>query len=138
MPASDFLAILRELAAREVEFIVVGGVSAVLQGAPIATFELDVVHATNEANVQRLLGALDALDARSSRFGPLDVLGMIGRAHRYEDLLPDTIQLDAGAGVTVRILKLERLIAVKEETAGEKDQAVLPLLRRTLRESHRG
>ncbi len=162
MPASDFLAILRELAARDVEFIVVGGVGAVLQGAPISTFDLDIVHATNRVNVQRLLGALDSLGARyrmqperairpeashlaspghqllMTRFGPLDVFGMIGRAHSYEDLLPDTIALDAGPGVTVRILKLERLITVKEETAGEKDIAVLPVLRRTLRESNRG
>jgi hypothetical protein len=50
----DFLAILRSLAQHEVEFIVVGGISAVLQGAPIATFDLDVVHSrSSEARTTR-------------------------------------------------------------------------------------
>jgi hypothetical protein len=36
--------------------------------------------------------------------------------------------------LTVPVLELASLIAVKEETAGEKDCAVLPILRQTLRE----
>jgi hypothetical protein len=40
-------------------------------------------------------------------------------------------------GVHVRVLTLEAQIAVKEEVGGEKDAAVLPLLRRTLEESRR-
>ncbi|MGH9447686.1 MAG: hypothetical protein ACRD3O_18445 [Terriglobia bacterium] len=52
MPETDFLAILRVLAEDCVDFIVVGGISAVLQGAPIATFDLDVVHSRTEGNVQ--------------------------------------------------------------------------------------
>ncbi len=52
---TDFLAILRTLAENHVEFIVVGGISAVLQGAPIATFDLDVVHPRTADNMQRLL-----------------------------------------------------------------------------------
>jgi len=38
-------------------------------------------------------------------------------------------------GVRVRILNLETLIEVKEELNGEKDRAMLPLLRRTLEEN---
>jgi hypothetical protein len=38
------------------------------------------------------------------------------------------------AGATVRVLGLEALIRVKEETGEEKDRAVLPLLRRVLQE----
>ena len=43
-PHSDFLSILNALSVHDVEFIVVGGISAVLQGAPISTFDLVVVH----------------------------------------------------------------------------------------------
>jgi len=43
-----------------VETIVVGGVAAVLQGAPIATFDLDLVHRRSEENVARLQDALTA------------------------------------------------------------------------------
>jgi len=55
-PKPDFFAILEALAAHKVDFIVVGGVAAVLQGAPIATFDLDVVH----ANVPDLIMVRDA------------------------------------------------------------------------------
>ena len=52
---TDFLEVLRILISRGVEFIVVGGVSAVLQGAPISTFDLDVVHSTDRKNIEALL-----------------------------------------------------------------------------------
>ena len=71
----------------------------------------------------------------STQFGPLDLLGSIGNAHGYLDLLPHTNSTDVGDGTTVRVLDLETLITVKEEVAGEKDRAVLPVLRRTLAES---
>jgi hypothetical protein len=41
--APDFPDILRALTLHEVEFILVGGVAAILQGAPVATFDLDIV-----------------------------------------------------------------------------------------------
>jgi hypothetical protein len=47
-----------------VDFIVVGGVGAVLQGAPISTFDLDRVHPRTRKNVDRLMVALELLDAR--------------------------------------------------------------------------
>jgi hypothetical protein len=141
-----------------VDFIVVGGVGAVLQGAPISTFDLDVVHSTEQDNIARLLAALEDLKAcyrlqperrlkpeashlsspghqlLITRFGPLDLLGRIGRSSSFQDLVKDTIEIDAGSGVGVRVLNLETLIAVKEETAGDKDLAMLPVLRRTLEE----
>jgi len=145
-----------------VDFIVVGGIGAVLQGAPISTFDLDVVHARSPENVERLLTALDSLEAHyrmqpqwrlrpnashvssaghqllMTRYGPLDLLGVIGRSHDYDGLLHDTVEVAAGDGVRIRVLKLEKLIAVKMETATEKDLAALPILRRTLEERNRG
>jgi hypothetical protein len=52
-------------------------------------------------------------------------------------MLPHANSTDIGDGTTVRVLDLETLIAVKEELAGEKDRAVLPVLRRTLEEHRR-
>jgi hypothetical protein len=43
--------------------------------------------------------------------------------------------LSWNAGHLDEVLDLETLIAVKEEVGGEKDRAVLPVLRRTLEES---
>ncbi len=117
----------------EVRFIVVGGVSAVLQGVPYTTFDLDVVHSRDAENVSRLLRALESLDAYCRIH--LDVHGLIGDGHEYEELKEHSIQMDIAEGMLVNVLDLETLIRVKEETAGDKDLAVLPLLRRTLEEN---
>jgi hypothetical protein len=42
MQDSDFLAALRALREGGVEFAVVGGIAAVLNGAPVNTFDLDI------------------------------------------------------------------------------------------------
>ena len=160
-PNPDFLAILRTLTQHRVNFIVVGGVCAVLHGAPLSTFDLDVVHSREQDNIRRLLTALEELDAHyrvqlersmrpdashlstpghqllMTRFGPLDLLGIIGRGHQYEDLVEHTVEMKVGRGLKVRVLNLDTLIQIKEDTVGEKDRAVLPLLRRTLQEKSR-
>jgi len=41
--------IIHTLVAHEVEFIVVGGMAAVLQGAPVHTIDLDIVYALSES-----------------------------------------------------------------------------------------
>jgi hypothetical protein len=109
----------------------------------VNTFDLDIVPARDEENVARLLRVLETIDAiyrmqperrlkpRASH-GPLDVLGTVGRGLGYEDLLPHTVEMEAGAGVRVRVVDLATIIALKEQLAGEKDLAVLPILRRTL------
>ena len=44
--------------------------------------------------------------------------------------------METGGGVQVRVLDLATIIALKEELGGEKDRAVLPVLRRTLELQH--
>jgi hypothetical protein len=139
---TSFVAILKTLAAHRVEFIIVGGVAAVLQGASLVTFDLDLVHSRAPENLARLLAALGEMDARGhqllmTRFGPLDLLGEIGHGHGYDDLLQDAVDFETHPGVRVHALRLRRLIAVKRDTASAKDLAALPLLERTLDESER-
>ena len=158
---TDFLEVLRILIAYKVDFIVVGGVSAVLQGAPITTFDLDLVHSREPENVERLLRSLDSLEAiyraqpdrrikpnaahlsspghqlLLTQFGPLDLLGMIGAGRGYEDLLAQTVEMKVDDELRIRVLDLKTLIEIKEEIAGEKDAAVLPILRQTLNEKTR-
>ena len=69
-----------------------------------------------------------------TRFGPLDLLGIIGQDRDYGQLLHETVELEIGGGVTVRVLSLESLVKTKEETGQEKDKAALPVLRRVLEE----
>jgi hypothetical protein len=158
MREDDFYTVLAAFHRAGVEFLVVGGLAAVLNGAPINTWDLDVVHSRDAANIARLLPVLETLDAiyriqperrlrptesyllstghqnLITRFGPLDLLGTIGRNLSYQDLLPHSAEMDIGEGIRIRVLDLETLIAVKEELGGEKDRAVLPTLRRTLEE----
>lgn len=157
-PRVDFLAILQRLREHDVDFIVVGGVCAVLQGAPITTFDLDLVHSRESQNLDRLLAALETLDAHYREpaarevkpdrshlsspghpllmtcFGPLDLLGVIGSGDDYPKLLSQSCEMEISNKLKVRVLTLSALIKSKEETSGEKDRAVLPTLRRTLEE----
>jgi hypothetical protein len=48
-----------------------------------------------------------------------------------------SVETDVGEGTLVRVLDRETLIAINEELVGEKDRAVLPVLRRTLEETRR-
>ena len=155
---ADFLAIIRTLNRHGVDFIVIGGIGAVLHGAPIDTFDLDAVHSRVPANVGRILAAFDSLEARArfrpelrpdashlsspghqllmTRYGPLDLLGSAG-IYTYEDLLPHAVETELTRSLTVRVLGLDWIIRLKEEAGAEKDLAVLPILRRTLEEKSR-
>lgn len=151
----DFRRALMVLAAHEVEFVVVGGISAILRGAPVVTFDLDLVHRRTPENVRRLLAALRSIDARyrhdprrlvpeekhllgpghnllQTSCGPLDALGAIEDGLSFEDLLPDSEELRVGPDRTVRVLSLRRLVELKEASGRPKDLAVLPTLRATL------
>jgi hypothetical protein len=156
-PTPDFLEILRILLEHEVDFIVVGGVCAVLHGAPVATFDLDLVHSRSKDNLGRLISALEELDAYyrehgdqrlkpglshlsspghqllMTKFGPLDLLGTIGIGHSYDDLIKHTVILEVSA-FQVHILDLGTLLKVKKETITEKDKTVIPILQRILEE----
>ena len=70
--------------------------------------------------------------------GPLDLLGEIGRNHLdYEKLLPHSNTLAIGDGKQIRVLNLETLIELKEELAGQKDLAMLDILKQTLKEARK-
>ena len=54
-PAADLSALLEGLCKAGIEFIVVGGLAAVIQGAPVTTFDLDIVHRQTGENIHKLL-----------------------------------------------------------------------------------
>lgn len=154
------LDILQVLVRHEVEFIVVGGMAAVFHGAPVVTYDLDVLHARAPENIPRLLAALRELESfyrtdlnrrlspneshlvspghqlLATKFGPLDVLGTIDDGMSYEDLLDQTDSITV-RGMNLHVLRLERLIGVKERAGRAKDLAALPVLRATLEEQKR-
>lgn len=156
MPESaKFLDALECFARHDVHLIVVGGVAAVLEGAPISTLDLDVLYQTTPANVERLARALAEMEATyrdpagrqvapdavklsspghhllQTRFGPIDALGRIGSGRSYDDLFGRSRAYRL-KGIETLVLGLEANIETKEEAGREKDRLVLPVLRRTL------
>ena len=152
--SSSFREILELLNKHEVEFIVVGGVAAVIQGAPITTFDLDALVRVSEENAERLTRALGELGATYrehqstlspskedilagghlllvTRAGPLDVLGFIGDKERYEDLMDRSSEVDMTVG-KFRVLNLEELVLQKRRSSRAKDRAMLELLEEAL------
>lgn len=152
--------ILHSLVRHDVAFIVVGGMAAALQGAPVNTLDIDIVYSRSEENIARLMAALAELEAvfrtdprrlvpneshlRSTghkllqtKHGILDVLATIEESTSYDDLFPDSTVLEV-AGVPVRVLTLERLIEVKAKLNRPKDRAMLLVLQATLDEKRRG
>ena len=56
------LAVLRAFHQRDVEYILIGGVAAVLQGSPLPTYDIDITPAPGARNRTRLRAALADLD----------------------------------------------------------------------------
>jgi predicted nucleotidyltransferase len=157
-PSPDFLELLKTMFEHKVDFIIVGGVSAVLHGAPVTTFDLDLLHSREPDNIEKLLVAIKDLDAYyrgvgerriepgktqlsstghqllMTRLGPLDLLGTIGKErYDYTDLLEHTKKMQI-SGMTFLVLDLETHIQIKEGLGHDKDKAIVPILRRTLEE----
>lgn len=161
MVLTRFRPILQKFADHGADVIVVGGIAALIHAVPLLTFDLDLVHSREPANLRRVLAALHELDAyyrlQSARhlcpneshlaspghhllmtdFGPLDLLGTIGNKRSYEDLMADSTVEVIEPDLRVRVVGLETLIATKEEAGRDKDLAALPTLRATLAEIRR-
>jgi hypothetical protein len=160
MKSARYAEILRLLVKHDVEFIVVGMTAGVLQGAPVSTIDLGIVHRRSPENVARLLAVLRDLDAvyrhnprklrpqeshlsspghqlLTTTYGDLDCLGTIDEGKGYEDLLQGTAELRIGDVAVVRVLDLPTLIEVKRRSGRPKDLAVMPVLRATLDEVER-
>jgi len=134
--------LFRALNGRGVRFIVVGLGAAVLEGAPLATQDLDIW--LEQLDEPRLaLAATDAGGFWVSGFGVqpptfggpgLERLDVVLTAHgldafeaEYAGAIPREIE-----GVSLHILPLTRVIASKRATNRPKDRAALPALEATL------
>ncbi|HEY0992387.1 MAG TPA: hypothetical protein VGD80_35285 [Kofleriaceae bacterium] len=140
------------------EFIVVGGAAAVLQGAPITTRDLDIVHRRTPENVARLLEVMLQLDAimrydfahrglrptaemllgrgqinLSTSLGPIDPLCQLDEGRGYDELLAHC-ETVVDEGRVLRVLDLPTLIEVKTRAGRPKDRVMLPILIATLQE----
>lgn len=130
MQERKLLVTLRSLCEHHIQFVLVGGLAAVLNGAPIHTYDIDLVYSREPSNVARLSNVLREVNGYQ-----LDLHTTIGQGLSYSDLLSLSDEMAISEEIRVRVLNLETLISIKERLGSEKDVAVLPILRQTLRES---
>lgn len=164
MPAPlDPECIFAELANHDVEFVLIGGLAAVLHGSTAMTNDVDIVPDAGGANLARLGEALVALDARirstdtaegvafdphpallasmavlnlTTRCGDLD-LALTPSGIDDLDGLRDRSVVYEIAGRRVHVAALEDIIRSKEAAGRTKDHATLPILRALLEEIRR-
>lgn len=139
------LELLRVLREHHVDFLVIGGVAVAAHGYVRATKDVDIVPAPERANLERLLAALRALDARpdigdfgpeelpvaldleglahggnrvlDTRYGRLDVMQWIAGARSYDALREAAVVSDG-----VAYVGLDDLIAMKQAAGRDVDR----------------
>jgi hypothetical protein len=155
LPRFNAVEMLRTLHRHDVEYVLIGGLAAVLHGSPTFTNDADICPRRTHENLMRLAAALrdmnarirtdaepDGLDfARDAEF--LERMKMLntqtdygwfdisfepgGFPGGYEELAPHAIEYPVDDFV-VRVASLHDVIASKEAANRTKDQAMLPHL----------
>jgi hypothetical protein len=153
----DLSALLEGLIQADVKFILVGGLAAVVQGAPITTMDVDIVHHQSSQNINRLFTFLKSISAiyrrpddkiiepkakdfsgkghtlLTTRLGPLDVLAFIEEGKTYDDLIRQTVEIEF-RGHVIHVLELKKLAELKRFSKDPKAKQRLPVLEETLRQ----
>lgn len=147
----DPLGALRALAAHDVEFILIGGLAAVLHGSPLPTFDIDITVRRTPANADALQRALADMDARQvtpakvgagsgtaadtgrqasylTRFGYLDVIDEPAALRDYRVLARRAEWVEIEPGLRVRVASVQDIVASKQALGRTRDTAQLPAL----------
>jgi hypothetical protein len=147
--ATDFRALVEALTDQQVEFVIVGGVALVVQGAPRTTADLDICYARDPANLERLSGALLPLHATlrgapaglpfqadpqtlrsglnftlDTDKGEIDILGEVTGVGGFAQAAADAVIMEL-YGRTVRVMSLATLERAKRAAGRLKDLADL-------------
>lgn len=154
----NFRELLPLLIRNEVRFIVIGGGAALAHGAARATYDVDIVYARDPDNLHKLVTALrpyhpyprgapaglpfhwDVATIRAglnftltTDLGDLDLLGEVLGGGTYEELLDESLELDAFE-IPCRFVTLEKLIELKTAAGRPKDFEAIAELRSLLEE----
>jgi hypothetical protein len=146
---TDFGGLLRRLTEAQVNFILIGGVTATVHGSPRLTLDLDIIYERSPGNFRKLTAALADVSpyprgappglpfqwnehtlARGLNFtlttaiGDINVLGEIAGGGSYPNLLPHTFEVQV-FGHKCRCLELNELIRVKRAAGRPKDFEVI-------------
>jgi hypothetical protein len=144
---------LETLLRHQVDFVLIGGLAAVVLGSSYSTFDLDVAYARDRANLERLSEALrelgatlrgapprvpfrvdaDTLEAGlnftfETRVGNVDVFGEPTGGPAYDELRRRS-SVERIEGVEIRVASIDHLIAMKEAAGRTKDRLLASELR---------
>ena len=157
MIALDLGAIIEGLVNADVDFILVGGLAAVIQGAPVTTLDVDIVHNQCDENISKLYTFLKSIHAiyrrpddkiikpieedfsrmghilLSTRLGPLDILAYIEGGKTYDDLSQHAIEIEFRSQ-KIRVLDIKILTELKRLSKSPEDKQRLAVLEETLRQ----
>jgi predicted nucleotidyltransferase len=159
--AVDLAQILPPLVRAKVDFILIGGMAAILHGSARVTFDVDLVYSRTDENIERLAAALApqgpylrgvpgnlpfSWDAKTIRnglnftlttnLGDVDLFGEVGGGETYDDLSPHSFEVEA-FGVRFKCIDLPTLIRIKEAADRPKDREALAELRVLFEESEK-
>ena len=148
----SFATLVQGLKARDIKFVVVGGVAASAHGSRRVTDDLDICYDSGKANVERLASLLNEwkayprgiekglpffMDERQFRTTPLmtlttsegfiDVLDIVKGVGDYGECHARSIRVEA-FNESFRVLDLPALIAAKRAAGRPKDIDQLPEL----------
>jgi len=167
-PRFDPERLLSALTDRDVRFILIGGMAAVLHGDVGVTVDIDVVPERSDENLERLAEALRDLNARvrtegeperlpfdcsaaffrklpadsivnmTTKAGDLDLAFCPSGTEGFSDLRRDAVEIEAADRLHVFVASLEDVIRSKQAADREKDRLALPRLRRLLDRLQRG
>lgn len=147
-------AIVEVLVRHGVQFVVIGGTAAYLQGSPLLTEDIDVTPLSERANLTLLSEALRELDAKirngdedplpfahdatslagsvfwnlRTKHGDLDLRFQPSGTQGYADLRRDAIEVTL-RGTPVLLASLADIVRSKEAAGRDKDRRALPILR---------
>jgi hypothetical protein len=155
LPEFRAIEMLRVLAQHDVEYVLIGGLAAILHGSPTFTNDADICPRQTRENLERLAAALCDMGARirtdaepdglpfacdaeflermkmvnlQTEYGWFDISFTPGGFDRgYDQLAPNAVEYEAD-GFKVRVAALRDVIYSKEVANRTKDHAMLPHL----------
>ena len=139
----------RLLAKHRLDAVLIGNAAAALQGSPVTTVDLDFMFRKSAGNLVKLRRIADDLDAivmrpfypaselyrvvRDSDGLQLDFMAKVDGIRSFESLRSRATEARFGR-YPLKVAALEDIIRSKRAANRAQDRAVLPVLRRTLRE----